>query len=226
MFIKTIRNVLILGIVFGVNQIANAATIMDFGTNDGTNGDPSSFASYTQNGLTMRPIDSGFRLNPNHWDRIGNPLINGNVPTGATADDNSARIHRGNNGEEVVFSHVNGTFDLLSFDIEAITLKDATSITGTLLSSSGSIYIVSAIGTIDFTGLEGWSNISSFSFSVPKVPGQLDICGQSTTDCSGIVFDNVITQVPVPTTLILFGSGLIGLIRVGKKPLNKKYHID
>ncbi len=154
----------------------------------------------------MAPVDSGY--GSNHWDREGSQF-------GATAVDNSARIHQGNSGEEVVFTYSGGVFDLLNIDIEAITLQLATSVTGTFLASSGATHTVSTIGMVDFTILSGWTNITSFTFFTPNEPQPCD--GGTTVNCSGIVFDNINFQehvssdIPEPATIALLSLGIAGI---------------
>ncbi len=77
---------------------------------------------------------------------------------------------------------------------------------------------VTGTGTFDFTALTGWTNITSFSFSMPI---QTVMCDQGVSvDCSGMAFDNVTFQpfvrselngIPEPGTLALFALGLAGL---------------
>ncbi len=203
------------GIIIG-SASASHALVLDFGSSDGL--EVVETGSFTQNGLTMSPVNSGF--GPNHWDHLVSVH-------GATASDNSAGIHRGRNAEEVTFSYLDGAaFDLLSIDIEALMLQGASSVTGTFFASSGEEVVVSGIGTVDFTDLYGWTNITSFSFSVPL---QSVMCDQGVrVDCSGMVLDNITFQayeqnqpsgldtetpsdIPEPGTLALFALGLAGL---------------
>lgn len=169
------------GIIIGSTS-ASHALVMDFGSNNGIElVEPGSF---TQNGLTMSPVNSG--VGSNHWDHLGSVH-------GATASDNSAGIHSGRNAEEVTFTYLGGAaFDLLSIDIEALMLQGASSVTGTFSASSGAVAFVSGIGTVDFTALSGWTNITSFNFIMPI---QSVMCDQgASVDCSGMVIDNVIFQ--------------------------------
>jgi len=199
--------ILYAGIITGMANSAHAV-VMDFETElvDITT------AAFTQNGLTLTPIDSG--VGTNHWD------LNLSGQFGATTEDFSAGIHRGNNGEKVDFTYFNGSFDLLSIDIEVVYSDLFVSVTeGTIQASSGATHTVSNRGTIDFTSLAGWSGITSFSFFMPSGSAN---CNDAGVDCPGIVFDNVVfqehvvSQVPVPAAVWLFASGVLGLARLNR----------
>jgi len=89
-------------------------------------------------------------------------------------------------------------------------------LTGAFTSSAGGNTPVSAAGLFDFTGISGFSNITSFTFSMPLGQGRCEVPG---TDCSTMMFDDVTfrehtqnTQgLPEPSTLLLFGIGLAGM---------------
>ena len=105
----------------------------------------------------MSPLDNGETPTANifnHWDRVTSGSF-------ASSSDNNAAIHRGNNGEVVEFTFASGQFDLLSVDIEGISLQNASSIEGTFSSSAGATFAVSAVQTVDFTAItSGWTNLS------------------------------------------------------------------
>ena len=104
----------------------------------------------------------------------------------------------------------------MSFDIEDIVNDiefPAYQLIGTFTSSNGASTSVSSVGTIDFSILAGFQNITSFQFSMPLgVAGSCEVAGQN---CSTMVFDNVefseASVVPVPATVWFFGSALLGL---------------
>jgi len=198
--------------VLSLSSAAANALVMDFGTN-GTTTTPST--PFTQNGLTMTPLNTG-SVAGNHYDHYAS------APFG-TPSDNAAAIHTGNNGEEVSFSFMAGAaFDLLSIFAEGFLLDGdgdnmGNGLTVTFAASSGAMHMVSDpfSGMIDFTALSGWTNITSFTISVPLGVGACNIAGN---DCSNFGFDDVTFQahmptgdIPEPGTLALFGLGLAGL---------------
>ena len=167
--------------------------------------------SYSEDGLTMTHVDSGYQPRNSHWDRFRGYH-------GATVLDNSAGIHMGNNGEEVLFTSAGGYFDLLSIDIEEIfqgTGPSTSSITGVFTSSLGAVLNTSAEGTVSFAGLAGWTGITSFTFSMPFGTGD---CAVGGTDCSGMVFDNISfsASVPEPPVYLSLISFLLILARFRK----------
>jgi hypothetical protein len=133
--------------------------------------------------------------------------------TAASLDRNSILYARG------VITRMELSVDLEQFDID--TAGGASSLTVTFKASSGATHTSSSVGTIDFTALSGWSNITDFTMEVPLN----DVtCVTGLTDCSGFRFDNIALGpatveepgpstpgVPEPTTLGLLTLGLIGL---------------
>lgn len=185
------------------------ALLMDFGSGAGST--TITTASFTQDGLTMSHVDSGC-ASPcvSHWDSFRDSF-------GATSSDWHAGIHTGNNGEAVRFTFGGAAFDLLSILIEGIILDSdngGAGLTATFSTSAGGSHSVSAAGSVDFTLLSGFSNITWFEFSAPLGQGRCDVVG---TDCSTIMFDDVSFQrhipgdVPEPFTAALVGLGLMGL---------------
>jgi hypothetical protein len=186
------------------------AGLVDFGT--GTEQNHKVTTCWVQDGISMCPVADGSSFTP-HWDlqSIG-PV--------SFPDDNDARIHRGQGGEEVKFTYA-GAFNLDSLDLE-YTLLNAPSLALTLTSSSGAIdniLLTSATSlptTLDFTGLAGWSDITWFTMSVPLG----DYGCSDGEDCSGVLFDNIkfdAVQTPEPLTLSLFGAGLVGALALRRR---------
>ena len=159
----------------------------------------------------MTPLDTGSLAGANHWDWFRND-------SGATSSDWHAGIHTGNNAEEVQFVYSGGAaFDLLSILIEGIILDpdNTGGLTGTFTTSAGGVHTVSSAGLVDFTAVSGFSNITSFTFSMPLGVGDCSVAG---TDCSTMMFDDVTFRqhvasgnIPEPGILALMGVGLIGV---------------
>ena len=191
------------------------ALVMDFETSTITNAATVS-SSFTQNGLTLSPVDNGnVPTSFSHYD------IFAGISTLATSSptDKSAGIHTGNEGETVAFSFMGGrAFDLLSFDIEEFLIDPEFpdyELIGTFTSSSGAVANASSVGTIDFSILPGFQNITWFQFSAPLgVAGSCAVAGEN---CSTIVFDNIefqeaVVVTPLPTAAWLFGTALLGFL--------------
>ena len=178
-------------------------SVVDFGSGD------SAFVSvpntYSEDGMTITALDTGTTADGNfsHFDHVGDNQL------GSTFADRNARIHTGNNGEEVEFTFSGGAFRMVSMDIEVI--EDG--LTVTFLASTGATFDISSAGTIDFTALSGWSNIASFRMSAPLGTGTCSL----QVVCLNMAFDNVTFDlpgtggVPEPGALALFGIGLLGL---------------
>ncbi len=217
---KVLKNTSVLGkTLAGLTVLMCAAPaqalVMDFGSGPG-NTVPFS-TPFVQDGMSMAPVDTGNTSNSfNHWD-----LLKGNHPS-ASSDDWAGSIHTGNEAEMVEFTFGGAAFDLIAFDIEDIRLDDefpGYNLVGTFTSSKGASLDVSSIGTVNFSTLAGFQNITSFTFSMPLgVGGSCEIAGQN---CSTMVFDNIqfreASVVPVPAAAWLFGSGLLGLIGIARR---------
>ncbi len=189
------------------------ALVMDFGSGPGST--TALDTPFTQAGMSMTPLDTGNSRIFNHWDLLKDSA-------GATNEDWAAAVHMGNNAEEVEFTFGGAAFDLLSFDIEGIFIDaDYPSYTllGTFTSSSGAIFTSSSVGSIDFSILSGFQNITSFKLSMPVgVTTDCDIVG---ANCSTMVFDNIRFQeasvIPIPAAVWLFASGLFAFIAAARK---------
>ena len=107
------RKVILAG--FGLAMLGTAsashAAVMDFGFGTGGTTHVTS-ATYSQNGITMTPIDDGSG-GLSHWDYFQNSH-------GASDTDWHAAIHSGNNGGTVQFDFGGTAFDLQSLLIEGI----------------------------------------------------------------------------------------------------------
>lgn len=200
-------------LLVGLAQTSNAATMTFNGLASGT---PTTPVTHTENGLTMAassmaalPIPGNFA----HFDIYPNLL-------GGSNADNVAAIHTGNLGEQVTFTYSGGPFDLLSIDVTGwyqAPIDPTTGTPATFQSSSGTVHTIAKgfTGVIDFVALGGWSNIVSFTLSMPIIGGnsfgcQSDSSGNS-TNCTTVAFDDVTfqaTAVPIPAALPLFAAGL------------------
>jgi hypothetical protein len=185
------------------------AGLVDFGT--GTEQNHKVTTCWLQDGMSMCPVNVGSTFTP-HWDLQSNGPV-------SFPDDNNARIHRGQGGEEVKFTYAGGgAFDLDSLDIEAVNLL-APSLALTITASSGATLVedftATSAFTIDFTTLPGWSDITWFTMGVPL--GNYG-CSDG-EDCSAVLFDNVEFEadVPEPLTLSLFGAGLVGAVALRRR---------
>ena len=162
--------------------------------------------THTENGLTMSTTTG-------HFDIYGNIV-------GGTLTDNVAAIHTGNGGQQVIFTHVDGPFDLLSIEIKGWLVRGGEDpMTATFDASSGATYTATAptTGVIDFTLMSGWSNISWFTFTTPFEVVSCDVT------CSIVGFDNVAvqTQTPIPAALPLFATGLGALVLLVRRRKQK-----
>lgn len=187
---------LAIGITVGAAHPGRAATMTfnDYGVPVGTTD-----TTHTETGLTMSTTTG-------HFDIYGSIL-------GGTPADNIAAIHTGNGGQQVQFTYVGGSFDLLSVDITGWLVRGGENpMTATFDASSGATYtaIAPTIGVIDFALMSGWSNISWFTFTAP-----FGVVSCSDT-CSIVGFDDVTVQAqtPIPAALPLFATGLgaLGLL--------------
>ncbi len=160
-------------------------------------------SNYLEDGMTMSPsIVNG------HYDVFNNYLSV--VPT---SGDINVVIHQGNNGAGVGFTFASGNFDASSLDIIAWldTNPNAADNTVTFSSSAGGSHTIdnTFTGTIDFSSITGFANISSFFISAPhpSINCQFAACPQMAFDT--FVFDDLTpSSVPVPAALPLFGTGL------------------
>jgi hypothetical protein len=177
----------------------------------GSAGDSAAFISpttHTEDGLTMTATGSPPGT---HFDiGFGSGL-------GGAFGNNVGIIHQGNGGEAANFTYVGGAFNLLSIDATGwLIVSPDSSLTATFKSSSGASHDVSfnSTGPINFSSMIGWSNITSFSISVPLTPGRF--CPPTADNpCSNFGFDNIVFEaaaspatVPLPGALPLMATGL------------------
>ena len=204
---------IVLAALIGITSPDAWAASVTFGATAGAS--TNEFVSFIENGMTIAPVlttPTPSSAGPPHFDHMRGDA--GGISLGASDTDNNAVIHRGNAGEKVLFTFSGGAFDLLSVDLEAFILE-AASLTVTFNASSGATLGASTVGTIDFSVLSGWSNITSFTMGVPLG----DYTCAPSRDCSTVSFDNVVfqeavispPQVPEPMTLALLAIGLVGL---------------
>ncbi len=158
-------------------------------------------SNYLEDGMTMSPSYT-------HYDVFNNVAIA--PPTSGVID---VIIHQGNNGAGVGFTFASGNFDASSLDIIAWldTNPNVADNTVTFSSSAGGSHTIdnTFTGTIDFSSITGFANISSFSISAPNpsIDCRFVACPQMAFDT--FVFDDLTpSSVPVPAALPLFGTGL------------------
>jgi len=163
---------------------------------------------YAENGITATATSPAAST---HFDISNDPTI---VP-GASAGNSAAEIHRGNGGESVRFTFAGGNFNFSAIDITGWELPGGAgqSLTATFTASSGQSRTVSSLfmGTLDFSGLSGWTNVAFVDFSVPLGVGAC--VNADALLCSGVAFDNVVLNAPsvgVPGPVV--GAGLPSLI--------------
>ena len=106
--------------------------------------------------------------------------------------------------EEILFSHYDLAFDLVSLDIDLLWGESL------ITSSSGASLSLSdfGLGTANFDTADWW-NITSFS---------IENSGIFAID--NIVFENPATIVPEPSTFVLLGGGLVGLAFFARRKKN------
>ena len=202
---------LFVGFLFFVFANSAHSIVMDYGS--GVAATITTGMTYSQNGLTMTPLDDGSG-GENHWDWYRDS-------GGANNTDWHAAIHSGNNGGDVRFDFGGTAFDLSSIFVEGILTGagGVTALDALFTSSNGSTHTVSnpTSGIIDFSVLAGFSNISFFTIDIvnPSFEGN---CADAGAICTTFMFDNVTfdrhvpsSNVSAPATLALMSLGLLGL---------------
>ncbi len=126
----------------------------------------------------------------------------------------SLRNHRGSVTHPYLFEYLNGSaFDLIRFDLttrfrsnDSLEWNPGRS---TFSSSNGGLITIDTLGTTTFLGSE-WQNITWLRWDQGTNPNFS--VRQTNTVMDNLVFAPSVAPVPEPSTLILLGSGLFGLL--------------
>ncbi|MGB0723576.1 MAG: hypothetical protein ACPGU7_14395 [Gammaproteobacteria bacterium] len=165
---------------------------------------------YTEQGMSFdNPYAGG------HFD-----IYNRAADFPATTGSQTAGIHNGNNGSDILITHQDGVFDMISLDLVAWNTTGVNpSVTTDLLtitsSAGGSVLLDSTFtGILDFTALTGFEDIDWLRM---EMPDRSLSCTVNGSICYGAVFDQFTfrvgeEEIPVPAPTALWLAGLIGLL--------------
>jgi hypothetical protein len=207
---KLLSSIAIWAFILGTNGLANGALIdfEDLGVSVGTQLNTGSGVSQNSGGFTFTPGPITTGPNDSHFHNQDGFGDNGGTNFGSHDD--------------FVMTEMSGdTFSLYSFDFEAFISDGNISVVGNL-SGGGSISqtfisdgFASAFGGTatyqTFLFGSGWENLTSANFNYQG------------NGSSGFFVDNINTTAPVPepSTMLLFGAGLAGLIGFRRRKRKK-----
>ena len=178
-------------LVSGLPRSAHADMItMEFGVDFSIDTDLSTPLSYTEDGMTVT----------SHYYQNGG----GHVHLGDHNGDDSPDLRNRSSccSTPYGFTYLGGKpFDLIKFDV--MKLSGDAHPESNFTSPKGATVLLDHVGTIDLSSDARWSGITSFEWT--------QIAGKTVID--NLVFRPSAT--PEPSTIALFGTGLVGLLAYG-----------